>query len=240
MVCIWATSLELSWGIIALRMIVKNVQAWVFARVKPKISRWIQDVYRDRNRVCSLTPSGDVVKQRRRAVSCGTANVTTDFASPVAKRGYRTPREKERPSLPHGYTAPESRDKRRAKASIPQVRLNGVSEPVSDDEGYASVHPSAETKKKPKKLMSAFICDDEPSEDDPDASYVPPSSKDESDGSGDEDEEYILSGSESDWVKAKARRVSRLEVYCTPTKGGKVGAAVVSKERRERRRSSRF
>jgi hypothetical protein len=257
MICIWATSLEISWGIIALRMILKNVQNWVHARVKPEISRWIQDVYRNRHRICSLTPSGDVVTQRRRAVSCGLSNEIVEVEESVERSRYPNPRHKKRPPLPHGETAPEPRDRRRAKANIPQVRLNGLSEPDGDDspdEGYASVYSSTEdeSEEEERKHSSEFICDDEPSEDDSDASYVPPSSQDESteseseessEGSANSDEEdYDLSDREihGDWLKQQSRVISKPETYCTPTKKYKLSAPVDSRARRDRRRSSRF
>jgi hypothetical protein len=258
MICIWATSLEISWGIIALRMILKNVQNWVHARVKPEISRWIQDVYRNRHRICSLTPSGDVVTQRRRAVSCGLSNEIVEVEESVERSRYPNPRHKKRPPLPHGETAPEPRDRRRAKANIPQVRLNGLSEPDGDDspdEGYASVYSSTEDEseeEEERKHSSEFICDDEPSEDDSDASYVPPSSQDESteseseessEGSANSDEEdYDLSDREihGDWLKQQSRVISKPETYCTPTKKYKLSAPVDSRARRDRRRSSRF
>lgn len=256
MVCIWATSLEISWGIIALRMIVKNVQDWVHARVKPEISRWIQDVYRNRHRISSLTPSGDVVTQRRRATSCGLANEIVNLkkpVSPISKGCHRSPRQKKRPSLPHGNTAPEPRDGRRDKASIPQVRLNGLSELNGDDiddssdEGYGSVHTRSEDEseeegEEEEKSLYAFICNDEPSEVDPNASYVPPSTEDDSTGSESDEEEYTLSDSErhGHWLKQQSRAISRPEVYCTPTKGHKLSAPLESRARRDRRRSSRF
>jgi hypothetical protein len=262
MVCVWATSLEISWGIIALRMIVKNVQNWVHAHVKPEISRWIQDVYQNQHCIFSLTPNGDVVTQRRRAASCGLSNEIVEVEESVERSRYRTPRQKKRPALPHGETAPEPRDRRRDKANIPQVRLNGLWEPDGDDssdEGYASIHTRTEyeSEEKETKHSSAFICNDEPSEDYYDASYVPPSSEDESTGSesdessdgsanndedSSEEEEYDLSDGEShrDWLKQQSRVISRPEVYCTPTKGYKLSAPVDSRARRDRRRSSRF
>jgi hypothetical protein len=265
MVCIWATSLEISWGIIALRMIVKNVQDWVHARVKPEISRWIQDVYRNRHCIYSLTPSGDVVTQRKRASSCGLSNEIVEFeksASPIPKACYLTQQQKKRPTLPHGNTVPESRHRRRDKANIPRLRLNGLSESDGDDssdEGYASIHTRSEgeSKEEETKHSLAFICNDEPYEHDSDASYVPPSSEDEStasesdesdEGSANSDEdsseekEYDLSDSESqrDWLEQQSRVISRPGVYCTPTKGNKLSAPVESKVRRDRRRSSRF
>jgi hypothetical protein len=159
------------------------------------------------------------------------------------------------------------------KAGVPKIQLNGLTEPDggacdnSSDEGYASIHAggwweSEEEKKKKEKGLSAFICHDEPSEDDSDASYVP--SEDEStesesvedeesggDGaSSDEDlsgqeengDDYDLSDSERHYhrLNHQSHAFPRLEVYCTPTKGYKSRKPAESKSKRDRRRSSRF
>jgi hypothetical protein len=39
--CIWATSLALTWGVYALRMVIENMREWVYRRVKPELARWI-------------------------------------------------------------------------------------------------------------------------------------------------------------------------------------------------------
>jgi hypothetical protein len=59
--CIWATSLELTWGVYILREVVANMRNWVYDRVKPEICRWIAHV--------RLHPDGDQLKQRKRAKS---------------------------------------------------------------------------------------------------------------------------------------------------------------------------
>jgi hypothetical protein len=191
-----------------LRMIVKNVKDWVYARVKPEISRWIQDVHRNRHQICSLTPSGDLVTQRRRDTSRGLSNEIVDFeksVSPILRSRYRTPRKRTRSTLPHGKTAPEPFERRLAKASVPKVRLNGLSEPVGDDiddssdEGYASIHTRSgeESEDDKEKYSSAFVCNDESSEDESDVSYVLSSSEDESTESESVDEENGDGGANS-------------------------------------------
>lgn len=40
--CIWATSLELAWGVFSLRRKIDNVREWVYDRVKPELARWIE------------------------------------------------------------------------------------------------------------------------------------------------------------------------------------------------------
>lgn len=205
MVCIWATSLELSWGIMALRMIVKNVKDWVYTHVKPEILRWIHDVRQDHLQRYSLTPSGDMAMQRRRAASCEPANEAVDFedsVSPTSRSRYRTPRGRARPTLPHGETAPGSLNRRLAKFSVPEIQSNGLMESDeggfddSSDEGYASIHTRRwrGSEEDEEKRSSASICNDELSEDDSGASYVPPSHEDEStesesaeDGESDDD-----------------------------------------------------
>ena len=205
MVCIWATSLELSWGIMALRMIVKNVKDWVYTHVKPEILRWIHDVRQDHLQRYSLTPSGDMAMHRRRAASCEPAKEAVDFeesVSPTSRSRYRTPRGRARPTLPHGETAPGSLNRRLAKFSVPEIQSNGLMESDeggfddSSDEGYASIHTRRwrGSEEDEEKRSSASICNDELSEDDSGASYVPPSQEDEStesesaeDGESDDD-----------------------------------------------------
>lgn len=191
MVCIWATSLELTWGVMALRTIVENMQEWVYARVKPEISRWIRIVHEHPPQTISLTPSGDTVVQRRRAASCEPLSERMDFERwdiPASGERQSTPRTRAIPLLPRGKTAPGSIDRWKAKSDIPRIQLNGSIESntgdTSDsaDEGYSSVHASGcESEEDDKAKLSAFIYDDEPSEDNKsDSSYVPSSSEDES------------------------------------------------------------
>ncbi|KAF2627317.1 hypothetical protein BU25DRAFT_440114 [Macroventuria anomochaeta] len=249
-----------------------NVKDWVYARVKPEISRWIHDVRQNRPQIFSLTPSGDTVIQKRRAASCEPYSETADLeklVSPASRSRHRTPA---RPTLPHGKTAPGSLDRRLARASIPKIQLNRFTEQdggeIDDtsDEGYASIHTRRqwESEEDEEENMSAFIYNDEPSEDDSDASYVPSSSEDEStegesvedeessdngassgeDLSGQEenDDEYDLSDSERhcNRLNHQSRAFSRLEVYCTPTKAYKSSKPAESRSKRDRRRSSRF
>ena len=275
MVCIWATSLELSWGIMALRMIVKNVKDWVYTHVKPEILRWIHDVRQNRLQRYSLTPSGDMAMQRRRAASCEPANEAVDFedsVSPTSRSRYRTPRGRARPTLPHGETAPGSLDRRLAKSSVPEIQLNGLADSDeggvddSSDEGYASIHTRRwwDSEQDEEKRFSAFVCNDEPSEDDSDASYVPPSEEDEStesesvedeesdddgassseslSGREENDDDYDLSDSERHCYQLnhQSRAFLRLELYCTPTKANKLSKPLESRSKRDRRCSSRF
>lgn len=42
---IWASSLELTWGVLQLRMIVENMREWVYSRVKGDIARWVLKIH---------------------------------------------------------------------------------------------------------------------------------------------------------------------------------------------------
>ena len=269
MVCIWATSLELSWGIIALRLIVKNVKDWVYNHVKPEISRWIHDIRQDRLQTYSLTPSGDVVTQRRRAASCQPTDEMVTFeksGSQPRESRHHNPQGEKRPALPHGQTVP------RTKPRVPKIQLNKSTESggreidSSSDEGYASVYTREwrENQQEEKKSYSAFICDDGLSEYDSNASYVPPNSEDESTGSESEEGEesgddgassnedlslqeekedkYDLSDGEIHYPRLDCQSYAstNLEVYCTPVKGYQSHKPAGSRSKSDRRRSSRF
>jgi hypothetical protein len=85
--CIWATSLELTWGVLMLRMIVKNMGKWVYHRVKGDLAKWTLQAYQKSSTPNILSPSGDVMEQRTRpASSCGPAPSTpmrpTLFSAP--------------------------------------------------------------------------------------------------------------------------------------------------------------
>lgn len=275
MVCIWATSIELSWGIMALRRIVKNVRDWVYTRVKPEVARWIHDVRQTHLQTYSLTAAADRVLQRRRAVSCGPTNEAVDFvelSSPTSRNRYRTPHSKARPTLPHGETAPGSLDRRVTKFSVPEIQVNGSTGSDdggvddSSDEGYASNFCSLgrEAEEHGEKNIAAFIVNDEPSDDDTDASYVPSSSEDESTESDsvedeesddygasssenfsqreDHNDEYEISDSERHYYRLnrESRTASRSDVYCTPSRVYKLDEPADSKLRGDRRRSWRF
>lgn len=155
MVCIWATSLELTWGVIALRMVIKNMHVWVNEYVKPEISRWIRMVHKQPSPQSFLTPSGVEFVRARRAASCEPQSERPDFA--LLGSQYRTPRSKAPPTLSRGRTAPDSVDRQRFKACPPDLQLNGcVRQELHDrgseedneetgseseaDEGYASHH----------------------------------------------------------------------------------------------------
>jgi hypothetical protein len=73
-----------------------------------------------------------------------------------------------RPTVLHGKTAPDSLYRRLAKASVPKLQLNGLTEPDdgeldSSDGGYASVHTSGQPEREEngEEILSVFIRNDE-------------------------------------------------------------------------------
>lgn len=68
--CIWATSLELPWGVFALRRKIDSVREWAYSRARPEISNWIS-ICRALKPTTHLTPDGDTVELRPRAASTG-------------------------------------------------------------------------------------------------------------------------------------------------------------------------
>ncbi|XP_014553292.1 hypothetical protein COCVIDRAFT_51985, partial [Bipolaris victoriae FI3] len=67
--CIWATSLEISWGVFVLRMVLKNMHEWVNQAVRPELSRWIEGARGYPNPRGFLSPGGDLVVLSKRAAS---------------------------------------------------------------------------------------------------------------------------------------------------------------------------
>ncbi|KAH7384584.1 hypothetical protein BKA66DRAFT_81333 [Pyrenochaeta sp. MPI-SDFR-AT-0127] len=67
--CIWATSLELTWGVLALRMVMKNMREWVYGGVKDQISRWIRFFRKRPQRDVSQTPCAEIAMRTSRAAS---------------------------------------------------------------------------------------------------------------------------------------------------------------------------
>lgn len=198
--CIWTASLELSWGVMALRTVVKNVIDWVFTRIKPNIARWIAQIRSAGLQTYSLTPGGDIVGFRRRAASLGPTQEESDseeleFVN--SRSQYRTPHGKLRRQLQHSQTAPEPLDRRLIKVGIPQITLNGLTriEHEDSDDGSEEEHMSVRLSGALRKLkvdsndLSAFIHDEGVSEDDTDGTYSPSESENDSDQSNSEEEE---------------------------------------------------
>ncbi|KAH6622266.1 hypothetical protein C7974DRAFT_473606 [Boeremia exigua] len=207
--CIWTTSLELSWGVMALRVVVKNVKDWVYTHIEPNIARWIAQIRSAGLQTYSLTPGGDIIGFRRRAASLGPTQEDSDSEELEvvnSRSQHCTPQGKLRPHLQHGQTAPESLDRRLIKVRIPQIRLNGLTkiDHEDSDDGPEIGHKSARLSGARRKLkvdsndLSAFIYDEGASEDDADETYSPSKSEDDSGQSNSEEEDSVECASADD------------------------------------------
>ncbi|KAF5853188.1 hypothetical protein GGP41_001754 [Bipolaris sorokiniana] len=90
--CIWATSLEISWGVFVLRMVLKNMHEWVNREVRPELSRWIEGARGCPKPRFFLSPDGDLVEQNKRAASQEPpSKPPTD--SPVLRKSYSSQKD---------------------------------------------------------------------------------------------------------------------------------------------------
>ena len=121
MVCIWATSLELTWGVMALRMVVENMREWVLSRAKSMISRWIGMVRNHYPPQTMHTLGRDIANRARRAVSCEPSIEGSDFTSFSSPT--RISRSKVAPDLLRGESDPGSVGRRRPRYSAPLLQL---------------------------------------------------------------------------------------------------------------------
>ncbi|KAF2826021.1 hypothetical protein CC86DRAFT_418683 [Ophiobolus disseminans] len=107
--CIWASSLELTWGVLCMQMAVKNVQEWVYRRAKPQIARWVCKIRNASSLLTVHSPDGDLIPQRRRATSCAPTSKqtrrvsTTDISKPP-----RTPDHARRPNAHPSSAQPQT------------------------------------------------------------------------------------------------------------------------------------
>lgn len=83
MLCIWASSLELTWGVLTLRMLVNNVREWVYARAKPQIARWVCQIWDKPLPPTIHSPGGGSVPQRTRPASSASSSNTTILTPPT-------------------------------------------------------------------------------------------------------------------------------------------------------------
>ncbi|ORY15326.1 hypothetical protein BCR34DRAFT_184004 [Clohesyomyces aquaticus] len=123
MKCIWATSLELTWGALQLRMVIKNMKEWVYEKAKPVIARQVERIYKNPQRSTN-TRSWDSIQRASRAESC--APQTSKYDNPRPKT----------PPLHRLITEPESVDRGRSRIPawiIPTVHLNGGEGGLSDE-----------------------------------------------------------------------------------------------------------
>ena len=149
MICIWATSLELTWGVVALRMVVENMCEWVNEQVKPEITRWVSMVRNCYPPQTMLAPGRDIAIRARRAVSCEPSMERSDFTSFSSPT--RVSRSKVAPDLLRGESDPGSVGRRRPRYSAPLLQLQSSSgneksdsEEEDDSEGNEDYHKGDE------------------------------------------------------------------------------------------------
>ncbi|KAF2279079.1 uncharacterized protein EI97DRAFT_227213 [Westerdykella ornata] len=99
--CIWATSLELTWGAMALRMVIENMQEWVYHRVTPEIWRWIRMVRAAHPPQPCIPPGAVLPSQTRRAASCEPTRERKHATSPSPKTHAVETRRKSSPGSSH-------------------------------------------------------------------------------------------------------------------------------------------
>jgi hypothetical protein len=73
--CIFATSLELTWGVLALREVIANMREWVYQRVKPEIVGWISAARRSDEPRFRTTP-GSGTQQKPGGLFGGGSTIT--------------------------------------------------------------------------------------------------------------------------------------------------------------------
>ena len=132
--CIWATSLELTWGVFALRMVIENMREWVYERVKPEICRWIAHIRSNPKPPTVFVPNGDQVEQRRRARSIGPPPEERPLVSPSmpprpASHSKVIPKFSRENTVPRRVHSPSPLSRRSARPTT-------LSDEVEEDDTY--------------------------------------------------------------------------------------------------------
>jgi hypothetical protein len=161
--CIWATSLELTWGVFALRMVIENMREWVYERVKPEICRWITHVRSHPKPHTLLAPDGHRFEQRRRAKSLEPPNKRVSDTPSTSRKPSRSkiiPELSRENTVPRRARSPSPLSQRLARLTI---RIDDEDESdwdryasssdegsyvpsndaISDDDGYTTVEEEA-------------------------------------------------------------------------------------------------
>jgi hypothetical protein len=102
--CVWATSLRLTWGVLALRMVIENMREWVNRQVRPELVKWISAALGCPPPTVFLSPGDGHIEQRRRAVSLDPPR--SDLSVRSSDFPCRSPRFRGTPALFRIETAP--------------------------------------------------------------------------------------------------------------------------------------
>ena len=187
--CIWATSLELTWGVFALRAVIENMRKWVHDRVKPEICRWITQVRLHPKPSTSLAPDGHQVEQRRRAKSLEPPN---ERIPDIPSTSRKPPRSKIIPHLARENTVPRrtcspsslSQQLDRLSIRIEELERDVSEESESDWQRYASGSDD-----------ESYVASDDASGDDDGFNTVEEETYDTSEDENELDEGYSSDGS---------------------------------------------
>ncbi|XXH03479.1 hypothetical protein Hte_009884 [Hypoxylon texense] len=140
MVCVWSTSLELTWGVLSLRRIAQNVQFVVTHILEPRLSEAVNQVALKSGP--TIRPSLDT--KNKPASDSRVARMRALSATPVPRRT--------RPRTSHGTPSDRSRDPLRSPAIATESKQNdeeqGAYEESNDDFASAVSRLSLEHSRK--------------------------------------------------------------------------------------------
>ncbi|KAI4942863.1 hypothetical protein J4E91_009783 [Alternaria rosae] len=151
--CIWATSLELTWGVFALRIVIENMRKWVYNRVKPEVCKWITSIRLHPKPQTFLAPYGHQVEQRRRAKSLEPPN---EKVSDTISTSRKVPRSK----IPSDSSREKTVPRRTYSPSLLSQRLDGLSIRIEESDKESGEESKQDTYLIQKKLNSASGKDD--------------------------------------------------------------------------------
>ena len=187
--CIWATSLELTWGVFALRAVIENMRKWVHNWVKPEICRWITQVRLHPKPSTFLAPDGHQVEQRRRAKSLEPPNQRT---SDIPSTSRKPPRSKTIPHLARENTVP----RRTCSPSSLSQRLDRLSIRIEELEQDVSDESESDWQRYTSSSDDgSYVASDDASGDDDGFTTVEEETYDTSQDEGELDEGYSSDGS---------------------------------------------
>jgi hypothetical protein len=150
--CIWASSLELTWGVLYIRMIVQNMRDWVYKGTKYDIARWVMKAHQE-SQLLRVDDHG--TGRRRQTVSCGSitrAPITHPRRPPPRPSPRSAPANLERPR--DEIVSPLSSRSRNGSSKDGFIDDSGIDLEDSDDEyiGRVSTTHLQKPKRNPRRL----------------------------------------------------------------------------------------
>jgi DNA mismatch repair ATPase MutL len=189
--CIWATSLELTWGVFALRTVITNVREWVFQRVKPQIVGWISAARRTTEPRFPATASPATTSashELKYSVPEG-----LDMSSPTSRKSVKVD------TMLSGH-------KNAAKDQVHSKGSATMEDEESTDEGYNSGHKHQSSPLRqythgincPCPQLACWLSDDEEEDDDEDDDDEEEDDEDDDEDDEEEDEDEDDEDNEED------------------------------------------